>query len=636
LLFCVSAIASAPALAAPAARAGAPEILPLSAVRPGMTGYGLTVFQGTEPERFSVRIIGVLRQHLPSMDIILVKSDDPRVVHTGIAAGMSGSPIYVDGKLVGALAYGWQFSKDAIGGVTPIEYILKELDRPRRSTTAAVSPAATGGAGPDSFVAAMPDRRMLRAMLGERENAADERSPVLSRILPPGPPTIVAASASAFGEPRLYRAALPLSVAGLSDRAVQALRDVFGPLGMVPLQTGGAGPTPGTGRRGPERFEPGGALAVQLIRGDLSAAGTGTVTYVKGEQVAAFGHNMLNAGELAFPIATAEIFTILPSQISSFKMAAPLEEKGALLLDRQACIVGSTAEKAPTVAMQVSVRTSGASAAGAAAIGRSPLTEQVFRTELASHRFLTGALAQSVVTSALQVGAPDVTDAVIAVRSRLQVAGFSPLEQTDYFYSASGISDRLVAGSTGMKQLADLLSNPFAPVKIERLDLQIDVSYRAELAEIVSAQVPGDELEPDTRPSLQVTLRPYGGAPYVRAIPIEVPRWLAGQSLKIEVAAGSTVKPEVAPPETLGDLVENLRKGYSARSLVVTLHTLDDGVMLRGRLVPNLPASVIATLRPSGQSKRGEPYKRVGRVVVDVGTVLSGKQELVVQVKDNS
>jgi hypothetical protein len=146
--------------------------------------------------------------------------------------------------------------------------------------------------------------------------------------------------------------------------------------------------------------------------------------------------------------------------------------------------------------------------------------------------------------------------------------------------------------------------------------------------------VPGDELEPDTRPSLYVTLRPYAGPPFVRAIPFEVPRWLAGQALKIEVQAGHQVKPEQAPPESLSDLVDNLRKVYSARTLVVTLNTLEEGVMLRGRLVPALPASVIATLRPAGGSRRGEPYKRVSRLLIDMDTVISGKGEVTVLVRD--
>lgn len=618
-LLLLLSLGGGPAPAAASQPAGQGQILPLAYVRAGMTGYGLTVFQGLSPERFNIRVVGVLRQHLPGMDIILIQSEDPRLLHSGIAAGMSGSPIYVDGKLIGALAYGWLFSKDAIAGVTPIEYMLKDLHRPRRPAEQAAQAALPV---PGSFVASLPDRRSLRALVGDPAGAPD--SDTLGRLMPPRP----GAAPGAISEPRLARAAVPLSVAGLGERALEELRQLLGPYGIVPLQASGAG-TPG--RRGPERFEPGGSIAVELIRGDLSAAGTGTVTYVEGERVAAFGHQMLNAGEVLLPISTAEIVTIMASQMSSFKMSTPIAVKGALLQDRQSGVFGDVSVQAPTVPMQVTVRTTGAAHSPVGA------TEQIFRTDLAKHRFLTAPLAGSVVSSALQAGAADIADAVVEVHSRLQLQGFAPLEQSDYFFSAGGANEKQVLGTTGIKQLHDLLVNPFAPVQIDRLDVSVAVSYRSEIAEIVGVTMPGDELEPDTRPNVQVLLRPYGGssAIQVRTIPVEIPRWLAGQSLKIEASAGQLVKPEVAPPENLPELVENLRKGYSARSLVLTLSVIDEGVTLRGRLVPSLPASVIATLRPGGASKRGEPFKRVSRTVVDMGTVLAGKQELTVLVRDD-
>ena len=132
--------ASLPTLAgdgapAPSRPLPANPIIPVREVRPGMTGYGLTVFKGTHPERFAVRVIGVLRNFLPQMDLILIDSDDPRLVHSGIAAGMSGSPIYLDGRLAGALAYGWHFGKDPVAGVTPIERMLTDMRRPLRGRT---------------------------------------------------------------------------------------------------------------------------------------------------------------------------------------------------------------------------------------------------------------------------------------------------------------------------------------------------------------------------------------------------------------------------------------------------------------------------------------------------------------------
>lgn len=589
--------------------------MPVREVRPGMTGYGLTVFKGTHPERFAVRVIGVLRNFLPHMDLILIDSDDPRLLHSGIAAGMSGSPIYIDGKLAGALAYGWQFGKDPVAGVTPIERMLADMRRPlrgRSGVTMAQVDAASAGADRDRFVAPLPRRELLRALAGGETPEAATNDAALRRLTP----------ASLLPEPRLVRASVPLSVAGLSERTLDELREALSPYHVRPLQAGGAGVA---NAKGPDHFEPGGSLGVQLIRGDISATGVGTTTYVDGDKVMGFGHPMLGeggSGEVFFPIATAEVITILSSLASSFKMASPLTTLGSLVQDRETGIVGEIHKQAAMVPVKVTVQLPGQS-------------DRVYATEVASHRFLTPILASSVAASAIQSASPDISDVSVRVTSRLGLRGFEPLQQTDTMFSTSGVTPKLLQSATGMRQLPELLFNSFGPTRVERLDLDVAIEYKSEVAEITGLSLWSDELEPDTRPSLYVTLRPYSGATQVRAVPLDIPRSLAGQTLKIEASAGNLVKPELAPPESLGDLVDNLRKGYAARQLVVTLTTTDEGVSHRGRLVPSLPASVIATLRPGSTTRRGEVIKRLSRFAVDVGTVLIGSKDLTVQVKDD-
>lgn len=627
-----SADAAGSTLTAPIGPASARELLPLSAVRPGMTGHGLTVFSGTRPERFSVRVIGVLRQFQPQLDIILIQSDDERLKHSGIAAGMSGSPIYLEGKLAGALAYGWSFAKDPIAGVTPIESIVRELRRPSRAVQ---SPPQSRVEPENQSRTAQPsmDHALRHVLL------RDPRAPIAGHVLGGVLPAIAAADSAPAGS-RLVPVALPLSVAGLGPRAIEDLRVLLGPLGLVPLQaTGGGAAAQPTSDEG---FVEGGAIAVQLARGDVSMTGTGTVTYIEGSRVAAFGHPMLGVGEVHMPVATAEVLTFLASQSMSFKMSMPRVEQGALLQDRPSCIVADTRERAPVLPLDVRVRiappgTSGipqALVAGAGPPSSDPQIDKSFHIELAQHRMLTPLLLSVVSANAVQTVVPDVAEALVEIRSRMRVRGFPAIEHRDVLFSTEGLTSKMLTNSTGVRQLQELLNNPFGPVQIEGMELGIGVHFRAAAAEIIGIALPGDELDPDTRPSLHVTLRPYAGTPYVRSVPIDVPRWLAGQALKIEVQAGHQVKPELASPENLRDFVDNLRTVYSASTLVVTLNTLEEGVTLRGRLVPALPASVIATLRPAGGSRRGEPYKRVGRQRVELDTVLSGKQELTVLVRD--
>src|SRR5579883_3055694 len=300
-----SAAAVPPPVAATAARPSterAPRTIPLTEIKPGMTGYGLTVFQGTRPERFAVKVIGILHNFLPQQDIILIESDDERLKHSGIVAGMSGSPIYLIGpdgdRLAGALAYGWHFAKDPIAGVTPIGSMLAELERPLRG----------------------------------REHTPVAEAANDARFRERTTPNLVAASAPDPSSPSLVPAAVPLSLSGFAAPAFEELTKWLAPYHVTPLAAGGAAPAHADG---PTRFEPGSSISVDLIRGDMSATATGTVTWVDGDKVLAFGHPMFNLGEIYLPISTAEVHTVLSAVSSSFKIASPLRELGTLVQDRQ-------------------------------------------------------------------------------------------------------------------------------------------------------------------------------------------------------------------------------------------------------------------------------------------------------------
>ena len=196
------------------------------------------------------------------------------------------------------------------------------------------------------------------------------------------------------------------------------------------------------------------------------------------------------------------------------------------------------------------------------------------------------------------------------MRSNLAVRGYKPLELTDQIYSPDGVSPRTLASATGLKAIGDILFNPFAPANLDSIDIDVDVDYKADVAEIVGVSLNSDELSPGSRPNLYVTLRPYAGQEYVKAIPFDVPRALAGQTVKVVVTAGNLAKPDVAPPENLGGLIDNLRKSYPASAIVVGLETPDEGVTLRGSVIPDLPGSVIDTLRPGASTRRADTFKR--------------------------
>ena len=595
-----------------------PAIMPLADVKPGMVGEALTVFQGTKPEPFKVRVVSVMHNFLPKQDVILIRAEDPRVEFSGIVAGMSGSPVYIDGKLVGAVAYAWSFAKEPLGGVTPIESMLAERRRPRRVGHEVFAQAGQHDGQDGRAVAGQTPLRIPAALSSAMQptHAGFTTPDALSRGL--GLPPIGPAPAN--GEPRLLRASVPLTVSGFSPRTVGELAEEMRPTGLVPLQAGGGGHL---GPPAAGHVAPGSAIGVELVRGDMSTVATGTVTYVNGSDVLAFGHPLFGIGEVYLPMVDAEIHAFLPSLSQSFKMSSPLNEVGTLVQDRPACIIGDL--DARTTMLPIDVRVSGP--------GVEP---RLFHAEVARNRRLTPMLASMVVGNAIADAEPDVTDMIVTVTSKVGLKGFAPLELRDQIFSPEGVSSHALASSRGLRAMGELLFNPFEPVVLDRMDVDVRVEYRRDVAEIVAVAMPTQEVHAGDTVDLRVTMRPYAGAEYVETVPVIIPRTVAGQTLKIEVATGASVKPDVPQAETLPVYIDNLRKSYSATSIVVTLQTPDDGASLRGRLIPGMPASALDTLRPGNQTNRAGAYHVADRTVFPARQLVSGREELTVVVKSDA
>jgi hypothetical protein len=550
-------------------------------VRPGLLGEAVTVFEGVKPEAFKVRVLSVVPNFLPKQDIILVRAEDPRVATCGIAAGMSGSPVYVDGKLMGAIAYGWSFAKEALAGVTPIESMLAGRQRPRRPPG-------------DPFLA--------------------DNGPTLT----PGRPA-AAARALSDDEPRLLPASLPLAVSGISEVALRELGESLRPFGLLPVRAGGAGGKKPTAAPA-QAVQPGATVGVALIRGDISAAAMGTLTQVEGGTVVAFGHPLLGLGEVDLPLVFGEVHAIVASLASSMKLTSPLNEIGAVVQDVPTGIVAELGRRAPWVAVEVMVTARGGK-------------KTSFHTQVALHRRLLPLLAGTVIGSALAEAEPDVTDMVIGMTARLDVRGAGSVEVRDQLFSSEGLSNRVLAQARGLKALSDLLGNPFEPAVIDRVEVDIRVEYRNDVAEIVSVSLPDERVRPGETLPVRVVLRPYAGKEFVEVVPVLVPRALAGKTIKIDVASGALVRPDVPKPESLRGLMENLGVSYPSKSIVVSVSTPDSGVSLRGRLIPSLPDSALDTLRSANQTRRADAYRVSERTLHPCDRLVSGRQELTARVR---
>jgi len=596
--------------------ASPPDVYPLNKVHRGQTGYGLTTLAGSKPERFTFEVVGVVHNFLPKQDIILVKSDDPKMQLTGFWQGMSGSPLYLDDKVVCAFSYGFRFNKIPLGGCTPIEYMKRDgFGSYRRGGNA-------GGLGTQpqtvhAQAASLDEWRRLTPT-GDLQGAFDTLGParsewLLQTPLPPPP--------SKPADDQSMQASVPLSVAGFTGPAFAQVEKLFGDYDLSPVRAGGTGG--GASGDGPKDFTMGGSIAVELIRGDMSAAAIGTVSYVDGPQVLAFGHPMFQVGEFYAPVSTSEVHTVIPSAMSAFVMASPAREAGTLVMDKQTTIAADTTLRSAMIPMDISIVTNA---------GKHSDSGE-FHVQLLDNKFLTGALAGAAAMNAIGYYLPDRDHATVKIDSMVKLKGAEPIRFTDYLYAPDGAGS-VVGGARGLRALVPLLMNPFAPVTIERVDLKIDLRFSADYGDIKEVRLPQPILEPGKRGTVDVVLTTYDGKDVVEHVPVDVPASLAGSIAQLEVSAGDGARLDAAPPIDLPSLLKAFGKLLPGDVYAVSLYSADEGVAIDGTVVRDLPASALDKLHPGATTQRVTAYKPVARTVSPAKRVVNGQASVLVRIGD--
>lgn len=624
-----SAAAAGILLPATVATAGSNvETFPLSQVRRGQKGYGLTTMQGTVPERFEFEVIGVSKNFLPKMDIILVKSNDKKLEVTGFWRGMSGSPLFIDGKLACAFSYGFTFNKKPIGGCTPIEYMRKEgFKAPRRLADETirrgggqVSSAARGkriasprsAASRTEWLEVAPNGHVGPGLM--RSATAGRKPWMMSSPLPRGPRRPAGSE-----EGGMVPHALPLALSGFTAPAFEQAKALMSGYPLDAMAGGGTG----DGTAGPHEFALGSSIAVQLARGDLSMAATGTVSFIEGQGVLAFGHPMFQAGEIYAPVAASEVHTVIPSAQSGFVLAQPLRELGALVQDRQSTISADVGVKTRMIPVDIVIE------AGEGA--RRDKGE--FHVEILNNRFFTGALAAITTMNAISLYLPDRDHVTAIMHSKVMVKGYQPLQFTDYLYSSQGAMG-VVDGARGLRVLVPLLMNPFAPVDVERVELKVDLRWDTNFGDIKTLRLPSRELEPGKRSYVDVELTRYDGKSVVDRVPFLVPESLAGSIVKLEVTAGDSAQLDAAPPESVDDLMKAFRKLLPGNVYAVTLYTADEGAAIDGKIIRDLPSSALDKLHTGASTPRVESYRAIARSTSRANRVINGKQSVLIKVRD--
>ncbi|HEX8616089.1 MAG TPA: SpoIVB peptidase S55 domain-containing protein [Thermoanaerobaculia bacterium] len=576
----------------------AAEKMPLSQVHKGMKGYGLTVFEGNAVEKFDVEILGVLNNVGPDQNLILAKVDHPVIARAGVIAGMSGSPIFIDGKVIGALAYAWQFAKEPVAGITPIDEMLRISSR--------VSPA---GASPAGAAPRMNAIEMLSAFAKSNPEAA------FKKLL-----ETTATPVSTLSGAR--RIAMPMSLSSFTSETVQRFSPHLEQLGFVAVPAG-AGSSSTTAKNAKTTFALGDPIGAVLLSGDFNVAASGTVSYVDGNNIYAFGHPFLDMGEINFPMATSEVVTVLPSVASSFKFSNTGPVVGVLRQDRAAGIMGVLGEKPAMIPIEVTLTGSGA--------------PQTFRLEAVRHSTLTPMMLAMVADSVVSNAQKAAGERTVLMESEIRIKGLEPIRLREGWagQQARQSIPQYLAVIAGY-----LMSNEFRPTEIEsvKINLRHDDDLRiAKLMEASLVTPAKGRISAGDTVQVRTVLKPFRGEPFVEMFDIRIPDDQPLGSAYLLVGSGSVMNSidfTLVPPDprTLEQVVSVLQRLRPATDLTVGLYSTGEGAVTSGVYLPNLPPSMRAVVtgdtsngaqaqvkyHPAGQSAKALGYIVDGALKIDV------------------
>jgi hypothetical protein len=604
-------VAAAVAAACLAGLRAAPAHMPIDEVRPGMVGVGRTVFGADRIEEFKVQVIGVMRNVIgPRRNLILARLEGGPLASTGVIAGMSGSPVYVEGRLVGAVAYSLgQFTKEPLAGITPIDEMVDATSRPspRSPVTAR---AALDFRTPDAIAAAV-----ARAFGPPQPFAA---SPADVEVIAAAPG--VGAETGALLRP----IATPLLLGGFEPEVADVVARAFRTGGFAPVGAGG-GRADGPASTRP--LEPGDAVGVSLMDGDLTLGGTGTVTNVDGTRVWAFGHPFYNLGPTDFPMTRAYVHTLLPSLMSSSKLASLGEAIGTFQQDRATAIAGTLGVRAPLLPITMTLETD-----------RAP--KRSFQFEVVKDDLLTPLLAYVSILNTLKSYERENGAASFTVKGRARVRDHGDVSFEDLF---TGETPSSFAAGYVAAPLQLLLRNDAEEVQIDSLDLAITSLEEPRIATIERVWIDTVDVRPGRTVPLKVRLRSYRGEEVTRDVPVEIPANASG-SLTLMVTDGNrlaAIEQRDARPlqqaRSVAQIVRAFNQTRKNNRLYVRLLSQDAGAVIGGEALPALPPSVLAVLDADKSGGQVSPLRSATLGEWDFPTdyAVSGARFLTIAVNDN-
>lgn len=546
------------------------RFFPLENVRPGMRGVAWTVFEGSEPEQLEVEILGVLPGFMgPRQSAIIARLSGPKIEKTNVFGGMSGSPVYIDGKLVGAISFNFPFGKEPIAGITPIKQMIDIFER------------NAGGADRN---APQEPRSVSFTQLASTEWKPNFPKPVMT-----GAPLVAPVSAGSPLVPLLGQQfapiATPVVFGGISQEALAQFTPQLIQSGLMPVAgVGGSASITPLGKITDKTLAPGTSISVQLVRGDYSIAASGTVTFRDGNRIYAFGHPFLSLGSSDMPMTEASVVTVIANANSPFKLTVPGQMVGSISQDRATGIYGQLGEAPRMIPVRVQLRTS-----------RDRV--ETFNYEVANDTFLTPLLLNLTIYNTIASSERGLGEATISVKGQINVRGHDPIQIERRFSAANAAT--MAAGSVAVPMQA-LLSSGFENVDVGGITLDISSSDTKYTGTLERVSLDRTEARRGETVEVQAYVRTESGKQFVQRIPVEIPSDVPPGQLILFVGDGASLQQGSAAqnfvPQNLGQLVNAINNMKKNDRLYIKLYRVTPGAVIGTSEMPNLPPSVVATL----------------------------------------
>jgi SpoIVB peptidase S55 len=584
---------------------------PIEKVKPGMKATGYTVFVGSEPKPFELEILGVLKGYPnPQQSAVLSRLLGDELQHTGVFQGMSGSPVYIDGKLLGAIAFGYNFAKEPIAGITPIQHMIDIFEQKQ------------GTDQKDNHEIGQP-RSVSFSEIAFNENSREYQE-FLKGLNAPNAHGAQAVAAPGMNQV-LMPIATPLAITGVAPDVVARFSSLFQSWGFAPVAgVASAADITQLKEADGNTLKPGSTVVVPLVRGDYSLAAAGTVTYRDGNRIYAFGHPFLQLGVSEFPMHEGEVVTVMSSAASSFKVSYPTAMVGTMRGDRSTGIYGELGVAPPMIPVEINMKTSRGG-------------NQTYNFEVVVDRFLTPLLLQMTALSTITTTERTLGDSTLELRGKIKLKNQEVINLENRLSVTQNAP--LQAAFAVSQPITTLINSGFKNLQFEKITFDITSRDARSTGQLDRLWINRTEVRRGDKVEIQAFARTDSGGEFVERTEVEIPDDAPLGPLQIIVSDGNALTAADGrtgfTPKSLDQLVREMNRARKSDRLYVRLARAENGAVIKNEELPGLPPSVLATLG-SDRTAGGYTLTRSSTIfekeLPPADFVISGQRTLTVNV----